>query len=111
MSDELEVVSFSTVERLWSWLEIHHSNHPGIWVKLQKTSSGVPSVSFHELLEAGIAYGWSESTRRAYDSQSYLQKFAPRRAPGTASGRNLAIADRLEAEGRMKSAGRRALGG
>jgi len=110
MSAELEVVSFSTVERLWSWLEIHHSNHPGIWVKLQRTSSGVPSVSFHELREAGIAYGWSESNRRAYDSQSYLQKFTPRRTRGTASSRNLAIADRLEAEGRMKSAGRRALG-
>ena len=75
-----------------------------------QTSSGVPSVSFHELIEAGIAYGWRESTRRAYDSQSYLQKFAPRRARGTTSGRNLAIADRLEAEGRMKSAGRQALG-
>ncbi len=68
-------------------------------MKLQ-TSSGVPSVSFHELIEAGIAYGWRESTRRAYDSQSYLQ-FAPRRARGTTSGRNLAIADRLEAEGRV----------
>jgi hypothetical protein len=65
MSDELEVVSFSTMERLWAWLEIHHSNHPGVWVGLQKTSSGVPWVSFDELLEAGIAYGWSESTRRA----------------------------------------------
>jgi uncharacterized protein YdeI (YjbR/CyaY-like superfamily) len=85
-------------------------NHPGVWVKLQKASSGMPSVGFHELLEAGIAYGWSESTRRAYDSQSYLQKFTPRRTRGTTSGRNLAIADRLEADGRMKSAGRRALG-
>ena len=97
MSDELEVVSFSTVEVLWScWCPDPRLVHS--------------SVSFHELLEAGIAYGWSESNRRAYDSQSYLQKFAPRRARGTTSGRNLAIADRLEAEGRMKSAGRQALG-
>jgi hypothetical protein len=95
---------------LRSWLEIHHSNHPGLWVKVQKISSGVPWVSFHELLEAGFAYGWSESTRRACDSQSCLQEFAPARVRGTASGRNLAIADRLGAEGRMTSAGRRALG-
>ncbi len=68
------------------------------------------SIGFHDLLEAGIAYGWSESTRRAHDSTSYLQKFTPRRTRGTTSERNLAIADRLEAEGRMTPAGRQALG-
>lgn len=67
------------------------------------------SVGFHDLLEAGLAYGWSESTRRGHDSTSYLQKFTPRRSIGTASKRNRAIADRLEAEGRMTPAGRRAL--
>lgn len=110
MSDELEVVSFPTVEQLWSWLELHHATHPGVWVQLQKAASGVPSVGFHDLLEAGIAYGWSESTRRAHDAESYLQKFTPRRTRGTASHRNVAIADRLEAEGRMTPAGRQALG-
>ena len=36
--------------------------------------------------------------------------FTPRRRPGTTSARNLAIADRLEAEGLLTDAGRRALG-
>jgi hypothetical protein len=31
------------------------------------------------LTAAGIAYGWSESTRHAHDATSYLQKFTPRR--------------------------------
>ena len=110
MPDELDVVSFPTVDELWSWLEVHHATHPGVWVCLQKVGSDVPSVGFHDLLEAGIAYGWSESTRRGNDSRSYLQKFTPRRSRGTTSERNLAIADRLEAEGRMTPAGRRALG-
>ena len=68
------------------------------------------SIGFHDLLEAGIAYGWSESTRHPHDSTSYLQKFTPRRTVGTTSERNLAIAERLEAEGRMTPAGRQALG-
>ncbi len=79
-------------------------------MRLQKTGSGVPSVTFHDVLEAGIAYGWSESTRRSHDSTSYLQKFTPRRSRGTTSARNLAIADRLGAEGRMTPAGWLALG-
>lgn len=72
--------------------------------------ASTPSITFHDLLEAGIAFGWSESTRRANDRTSYLQKFTPRRTRGSASARNLAIADRLEAEGRMSPAGRAALG-
>ena len=110
MSDELEVASFPTVEQLWSWLELHHATHRGVWVRLQKAAGDVPSVGFHDLLVAGIAYGWSESTRRGHDSTSYLQKFTPRRTRGTSSSRNTAIADRLEAEGRMTPAGRQALG-
>ena len=38
MPDELDVVSFATVEELWPWLEVHHATHPGVRVRLQKTS-------------------------------------------------------------------------
>lgn len=110
MTVELEVRGFATTDELWHWLEANHRTHPGLWVQLQKTRSPHPSVGFHDLLEAGIAFGWSESTRRAHDATSYLQRFTPRRTRGTASARNLAIADRLEQEGRMTPAGRHALG-
>ena len=108
--DELEIIAFAATDELWAWLADHHRTHPGVWVRLQKTSSPQPSIAFHDLLEGGIAYGWSESTRRAYDRTSYLQKFTPRRTRGTTSQRNVAIAARLEAEGRMTPSGRRALG-
>ncbi|MEO6789638.1 MAG: hypothetical protein ABI187_01595 [Ornithinibacter sp.] len=109
MSDELEIIAFSTVAQLWAWLELQPVTHPGVWVQVQKSGSAVASIGFHDLLEAGIAHGWSESTRRAHDSSSFLQKFTPRRTPGTTSERNLAIAGRLEKDGRMTPAGRLAL--
>lgn len=110
MDADAEELAFASTEQLWEWLEAHHRDHAGGWVRLQKASSGVASVTFHDLLEAGIAFGWSESTRRAGDASSYLQRFTPRRARGTTSTRNLRIAARLEEEGRMTDAGRRALG-
>lgn len=110
MADDLEIMAFPTTQVLWAWLEANHTTHPGVWVRLQKVGSPVPSVGFHDLLEAGIAFGWSESSRRAYDATSYLQRFTPRRARGTTSPRNTMIADRLAAEGRMTSAGLAALG-
>jgi hypothetical protein len=79
-------------------------------VRLARAGDVRRSITFHDLLEAGIAFGWSESTRRRFDAWSYLQRFSPRRATGTRSARNLAIARRLEEEGRMRPAGRAALG-
>lgn len=111
VTEDLEIRAFTTTEQLWSWLTDHHERHPGLWVRLQKVGSTEPSVTFQDLLEAGIAFGWSESTRRGLDDRSYLQKFTPRRNRGTASPRNREIADRLETEGRMTAEGRRALGG
>ncbi len=99
MGTEPDVMEFATTEDLWRWLADHHETHPGGWVRLQRSKSNHPSVSFHDLLEAGIAFGWSESTRRANDRTTYLQRFAPRRTRGTTSARNRSIAARLNGRG------------
>ncbi|WP_438352324.1 YdeI/OmpD-associated family protein [Microbacterium sp. CJ88] len=106
----LDIVEFADVAALRAWLASRNAGHPAVWVRLRRARSTVPSVTFHDLLEEGIAAGWSESTRHAYDADSYLQKFGPRRMRGTASPRNRAIAERLAGEGRLTPAGRRALG-
>jgi uncharacterized protein YdeI (YjbR/CyaY-like superfamily) len=67
-------------------------------------------VSFTDLLEEGLCFGWSESTRHVGDDASYLQRFTPRRGRGTASERNRRLVHRLSAAGLMTSAGYRALG-
>ena len=108
--DGLEVVAFEDVSGLRAWLDGAGTNHPGVWVRLQRARSPHPSVTFHELLVEGIAFGWSESARHAYDDRSYLQRFTPRRTRGTTSERNRRIAAELEEEGRMTDAGRAALG-
>ncbi|MFT4233533.1 MAG: hypothetical protein QM607_00785 [Microbacterium sp.] len=116
MHEGAEVIEFADVAALRAWLDEAGSGHPAVWVRLRRagpsTSSGTqsPSVTFHDLLTWGIAHGWSESTRHAYDRDSYLQKFGPRRARGTASERNRRIAAKLDAAGHLTEAGRRALG-
>jgi uncharacterized protein YdeI (YjbR/CyaY-like superfamily) len=114
MTDPAEppIVEFATVEELWAWLASRPAREvdPGVWVRLFRVSSARQSIRFEDLLEAGIAHGWSESGRRSFDAESYLQRFSPRRTTGTTSERNRRIAARLEAEGRMTDSGRRALG-
>lgn len=108
--DHLEIRSFADAEALETWLRQHDTTHPGIWLRLPKAHNPAPSVTFEQVLELGLAHGWSESTRRTHDDHTYLQRFTPRRARGTTSARNRRIAQRLHAEGRMTEAGRIALG-
>jgi uncharacterized protein YdeI (YjbR/CyaY-like superfamily) len=105
MHDGLPVLSFSTREDLRAWLETRDSTSQGIWVQLFKKKSGVASISFEDLLDEGLCFGWSESLRHKYDDHSYLQKFTPRKTKGTTSARNQAHIKRLIAAGLMTPAG------
>jgi uncharacterized protein YdeI (YjbR/CyaY-like superfamily) len=105
MASELPVTSFRDRDELREWLTAHHDDGAGVWVRIFRARSGIPSVTFDEVLAEGLCFGWSESTRRAYDATSYLQRFTPRSRPGTASERNRALVERLVAEGRMTPAG------
>lgn len=105
MRDGLPVLSFSKRDDLRAWLETGHSTSQGIWVRLFKRNSGVTSISFEDLLDEGLCFGWSESLRHGYDDHSYLQKFTPRKSKGTTSARNKAHIKRLIAAGLMTPAG------
>lgn len=110
MAHSLPVVSFESRDLVRSWLEENASTSLGILVRVFKKQSGVVSVSFEDLLEEGLCFGWSESKRLKGDAKSYLQQFTPRRSLGTTSLRNKRLADRLVAEGRMTPVGLAALG-
>lgn len=108
--DNLPIREFKTADLLRAWLEHHHATSKGIWLRIYKKSSGVRSVTFDQVLDEGLCFGWSENARRKYDSDSYLQKFTPRRTIGTQSARNLSRAQALIEQGKMKPSGLAALG-
>jgi uncharacterized protein YdeI (YjbR/CyaY-like superfamily) len=107
--DNLPILSFFTAEELHSWLLQNHATSQGIWVRVGKANSGLTTVSFDELLDEGLCFGWSESTRRKGDEQSYLQRFTPRRKKGTRSKRNEERIEKLIQEGRMMPSGLKVL--
>jgi uncharacterized protein YdeI (YjbR/CyaY-like superfamily) len=109
LADELPVLAFNSGAALRAWLQEHHDTSDGIWVRIYKKASRVRSVTFDEMREEGLCFGWSESLRRPGDEASYLQRFTPRRVRGTASERNRRLAERLIGEGRMMPPGLDAL--
>ena len=74
-------------------------------VALYRKSSGVQTVSFHELLEAAMCHGWVDTQTKRIDDERYAIRYVPRRPGSNWSARNRALARRLVLEGRMTAAG------
>lgn len=109
MNNKLPIISFPNVTELRQWLECNHLTSQGFYVRIFKKDSGQESVTFEEVLDEGLCFGWSESMRLSGDKKSYLQKFTPRRSKGTTSERNRQHIDKLIKQGRMTAAGLSAL--
>ncbi|MBN9684421.1 MULTISPECIES: YdeI/OmpD-associated family protein [unclassified Corallococcus] len=104
---ELPVVPFAS-EKAWEkWLEKHHADSPGVWVKLAKLESGIPSVTYAQALEVALCYGWIDGQKDAFDSEYWLQRFTPRKPRSRWSKINCGKVEALVASGRMKPAGLR----
>jgi uncharacterized protein YdeI (YjbR/CyaY-like superfamily) len=106
---EIPVLAFESATSLRVWLVLNHAESDGIWLKIFKKSSGVPSVTFEEVLDEGLCFGWSESLRRRGDDQYYLQRFTPQQTKGTTSERNREHIERLIREKKMTPSGLRSL--
>lgn len=91
------------------WLATNGQSHAAIWAVLYKKASGKQTVSYEQLVEVALCYGWIDGVMKGMDAERYAQRFTPRRKRSSWTPTNLAIARRLIAEGRMTAAGRAAL--
>jgi uncharacterized protein YdeI (YjbR/CyaY-like superfamily) len=103
--DGVEVIAFPDAAAWESWLADHHGLQAGVWLKLAKRGSAIPSVTDDEVVDIGLCYGWVSGQRRALDECYYLQKYVPRRARSLWSKVNVDKVEMLLASGRMREPG------
>lgn len=101
----LPIVAFESAQAWESWLSEHHPSSKGLWVKLAKKAAGIPSVTYDELVEVALCYGWIDGQAGAYDDSYWLQKFTARGPRSKWSKINRAKAGKLIESGRMQAAG------
>jgi uncharacterized protein YdeI (YjbR/CyaY-like superfamily) len=95
-------------QRAWAaWLAKNHAASPGVWVRLAKKASGVPSVSYGEALETALCYGWIDGQKKSGGEDFWLQKFTPRAKKSIWSKINRQKAMGLIEGGQMKPPGLR----
>jgi uncharacterized protein YdeI (YjbR/CyaY-like superfamily) len=100
-----DVLSFGSAAEFEAWLAAHVDWRPGVWLKIAKKGSGVPSLTDEEAVDLGLCYGWISGQRKAYDDVYYLQLYVPRRPRSRWSLVNVRRVDALMAAGRMRPSG------
>ena len=102
---DLPVLAFPDQAALEAWLEAEHATAPGLYVQLAKKGAGVPSVTYAELVESCLCFGWIDGRGNRLDDRFYLQRITPRRARSVWSRKNVGVVESLSAAGRMRPAG------
>lgn len=92
---------------LWrAWLVEHHAQPTGVWLVLAKRGTTDPTrLSYAEALDEAICFGWIDGQLRPRDATTFRRRFTPRTVQSPWSKRNVAIAERLVASGRMHASG------
>lgn len=98
------VLQVDTVEAWETWL----SDAPdprGVRLRLRKTASKRPGITYAEALDSALCFGWIDGQVKALDEDYHLRVFTPRRPRSVWSQRNREHIARLKAAGRMRPAG------
>jgi uncharacterized protein YdeI (YjbR/CyaY-like superfamily) len=99
------VIAFRDAAEFEAWLDAHVDLRAGVWLKIAKKGSGIPSLTSDEAVDVGLCYGWISGQRKPCDEVSYLQKYVPRRPRSRWSQVNVAKVEELTAAGRMRPSG------
>jgi uncharacterized protein YdeI (YjbR/CyaY-like superfamily) len=77
-----------------------------VWLVIWKKESGRPHVSYDEVVDECLCFGWVDSLPRKLDEQRSMLRISPRNPRSNWSRVNKDRVARLEAAGKMADAGR-----
>jgi uncharacterized protein YdeI (YjbR/CyaY-like superfamily) len=105
----LPVLAFASSAEWEAWLEAQPTTSKGVWLKLAKAASGIPSVSKPEAIDGALCHGWIDGQLDKFDTNHWLTRFTPRRPNRRWSQDNRERALTLIKLGRMRPVGMRAI--
>lgn len=103
--DPKKTLTFASPNDLDCWLKENHTSESELWVKIFKKGSGIPSVTWNNVVIEILCWGWIDGIKKSIDDQAYLQRITPRKAKSAWSKRNRDHVERLISEGRMQEPG------
>ena len=105
MMAEKEQVQVESRAKLRQWLAKNHERSEGVWLVTFKKHCGDKYVSWDDIVQEVICFGWIDSQARKLDADRSMQWIAPRKPGSGWSRRNKAHVAQLEAAGLLMPAG------
>jgi uncharacterized protein YdeI (YjbR/CyaY-like superfamily) len=90
-----------------SWLEANHASPAGVWVVNFKLASGKNELTYADIVEEALCFGWIDSKGNKLDDMRSLLWVAPRSPRSNWSRLNKERVERLQAAGLMAEPGLR----
>jgi uncharacterized protein YdeI (YjbR/CyaY-like superfamily) len=100
-----DAIFFATPSELRAWLEEHHATASELWVGLYKKASGRRSLTWSQIVDEVLCFGWIDGKSQRIDEDRYRQRLTPRRPTSNWSAVNIANVGELRVQGRMTPAG------
>jgi uncharacterized protein YdeI (YjbR/CyaY-like superfamily) len=103
--DPSRIMTFAVPSDLGQWLTVNHAIESELWVKIFKKKTGIPSLTWDDVVIEILCWGWIDGVKKSIDEQAYLQRVTPRKTRSNWSKRNVEHVERLITEGRMTESG------
>ena len=104
----MKVKFFKSADKLREWFIKNHSDSTEIWVRFYKKSSGKKALTYEEVLDQALCFGWIDGIMKSIDELSYANRFTPRRARSNWSETNIKRVTELMELGLMHESGLKA---
>src|SRR5207342_3208978 len=69
-----EILRVHSIREVEAWLDVHGTSAREIWVLLYKQGSGKQTVTYDQLVDVALCYGWIDGLVKSVDAQSYVQR-------------------------------------
>lgn len=96
---------FETKAAFRRWLAKHHDRETATWISMYRVGSGRPSITWPEVVDVALCFGWIDGIRKAIDDVSYMNGVTPRKPGSNWSAKNINRMHELIAAGEVMPAG------
>ncbi len=77
---EIETFCPSNRQEWRQWLLENHQSKQSVWLIYYKKKTNIPSITWSEVVDEALCFGWIDSTAKPIDEEKYMQ-FITRRKP------------------------------
>jgi uncharacterized protein YdeI (YjbR/CyaY-like superfamily) len=104
----MEILFFSTPVEFRKWLQKYHQKKTELYVGFYKKGSGKISITWSQAVDQALCFGWIDSVRKSIDTESYCNRFTPRKPNSIWSAINIKKVEEMMRQGLMTPAGLKA---